>query len=63
MMSKRAAAIKSERASVERLVSNVSFESGGVRELARLDDIGVAEDRMHVGYKKVLRTVEIDFVR
>ena len=63
MMSKRAAAIKSERASVDRLGSNVSFESGGASELARLNGIEVDEDRMHVGYKKVVKTAEIDFVR
>ena len=61
MMSRRAAATRRERDSVERWGIRESLESGGAR---RLDDSGAnVEDKVAAGKRKALRTEGTDFVR
>jgi len=61
MMSRRAALIRRERASVDRCGICVSFESGALRRLR--GEKGVAEERVAVGRKKEVSTAGMDFVR
>jgi hypothetical protein len=61
MMSRRAAEIRRERASVDRFGIRKSFESGRLRSLFGAN--GRSGDNVAVGRKKVLRTAGMDFVR
>jgi hypothetical protein len=61
MMSRRAAAMRSEHARVERWGMRKSLESGALRAL--VGPKGVVADRVAVGRKKELRTAGMDFVR
>ena len=61
MMSRRAAAMRSERASVERWGMRKSFESGALSVLDGAN--GVSADRVAAGRRKELSTAEMDFVR
>lgn len=61
MMSRRAAAMRRERASVDKCETRKSFESGALSVLAGAK--GVPADRLAVGRKKELSTAEMDFVR
>lgn len=61
MMSKRAVAMRSERARVLRWGRRESFESGGVRERDGVKEVLGA--RVAVGSRKEVSTAETDLVR
>jgi hypothetical protein len=60
MMSRRAAAMRRESASVDKLGMRKSFESGAVRVLEGMK--GVSATRVAVGRKNVFSTAEMDLV-
>lgn len=62
MMSKRAAAIRSDRARVERCEMRASLESGGASiEVGKT--LGVVEERVAVGRSRDVKTADGDLVR